>query len=58
MTGDELYIGLVDFPNGVCFVFRPTVVDERTLTGRMFQTCGGVSLQVGRIDTEFTLTKL
>ena len=58
MTGDELYIGLVDFPNGVCFVFRPTVVDERTLTGRMFQSCGGVSLQVADINTEFTLTKL
>ena len=63
ITGDELYIGLVDFPNGLCFDFRPIVVDERTLTGWMVQICGGLSplgvpsAHVG-IDMEFTLTKL
>ncbi len=56
-TGDQVGISFVDLPGGPCFFLSATVVDERTLTGRIDQGCGS-DLHVGDIDTEFTLKKL
>lgn len=57
VVGDEMSIALTDFPNGQCFRFQATLVDERTLAGQLWQHCGGGGWQVAEIDTEFTLVK-